>query len=343
MPVGFFFALTSALMSLAMGMGMSGAMAVVIGKIYLPICALTSRWLLGKFYMWLEWFAIIILTLDSAAFGFLKNMGAGGRSTSEWAIIACALSATSSAMSAIFMEKLMKSEPGKPFMMQKLRSDFACLLWSLAFLPIMGCLADPKTFAKGAYWNYRPATEKCNKLGACGSWGEGGVFSPWDGGGAFAYSGDNNTFTSVSSAAACLCTKGVFACWNDIMIYLMLVVAVFYGFITGLVVTNFGGVIRAIADNFSLLLVYTIGDPLINGTHLNDMSLNLTALILPLSSQTFSEAAEELQKIQKIKDEHKQHGDSDCENGDEDGDTEEGHSVAEGCLAAESDSDTDDE
>mmetsp|Transcript_50604 Transcript_50604/g.156638 ORF Transcript_50604/g.156638 Transcript_50604/m.156638 type:complete len:93 (+) Transcript_50604:3-281(+) len=65
---------------------------------------------------------------------------------------------------------------------------------------------------------------------------------------------------------------------------------------TGLVVTRFGGVMRAIADNFSLMLIYFVGDPLINGTSLSDMSLNLTAFILPLSSQTFSEAASELRK-----------------------------------------------
>jgi len=312
LPCGFLFALTSALMSMAMGMGISGSLSVVIGKIYLPICAIASRCLLGKYYMWLEWFAIIILTLDSAAFGFLKNMGAGGggRPTKEPAIVACALSAASSAMSAVVMEKLMKSEPGKPFMMQKLRSDFACFAWSIAFLPVMGWLASPEHFAKGAFWRYRPATTDCDHTGACGTW-TGGGFQAWDGGGDFAFWLANSTYTSNATLLGshsvpghCFCEKGLWACWNNILIYLMLMVAVFYGFITGLVVTRLGGVLRAIADNFSLLLVYAVGDPLFNGTNLNDMSLNLTAVILPLSSQAFSQAAEELRRVQEIKENH---------------------------------------
>jgi len=276
--------------------------------------------------MWLEWFAIIILTLDSMAFGFLKDMGAGGRPTNKIAVLACLLSATSSAMSAMVMEKLMKSEPGKPFMIQKLRTDVACFLWSIVFLPIMGWLANPQHFAKGAYWLYRPQTYDCGQYGACGSWSVAGAnFSAWDGGGDFAYYGAGDSFVGNATLVTgylvptdCACAKGVFAGWGSIMVYLMLVVAVFYGFITGLVVTKFGGVLRAVADNFSLLLVYALGDPLINGTNLDDMALNLTALILPLSSQAFSQAADELKTIQEIKQQHRGYDEDNEEQEEED-------------------------
>ena len=38
-PCGFLFAFTSALLSMAMGMGLSPGLSLVVGKIYLPICA----------------------------------------------------------------------------------------------------------------------------------------------------------------------------------------------------------------------------------------------------------------------------------------------------------------
>eukprot|EP00415_Alexandrium_ostenfeldii_P000242 UN0242 len=181
----------------------------------------------------------------------------------------------------------------------------------------MGWIANPEHFPKGAFWLYRPHTLTCNQNGACGTWTDAGVFSPWDGGGAFAYYGAGNSFVANATLVLdhvahgdCVCSKGIFTCWNDVLMYAMLAVAVFYGFITGLVVTKFGGVLRAIADNFSLLMVYMVGDPLVNGTNLDDMALNLTALILPLSSQAFSQAAHELKTIQRIKEDHGAHDDS---------------------------------
>merc|ERR1719419_564168 len=46
LPCGFCFAVTSALMSMGMGIGISGPLSVVIGKISLPICAIVSSLML---------------------------------------------------------------------------------------------------------------------------------------------------------------------------------------------------------------------------------------------------------------------------------------------------------
>lgn len=314
MPSGLFFAITSALMSMAFGLGLSGAMSVVIGKIYLPVCALASRFLLGKFYLWLEWFAIIILTLDSAAFGALQTMSSSS-TTGPTPILLCAGSATSAAIAALVMEKLMKSEPGKPFMMQKLRSDFACWCWSVLFLWPMGWMANPEYFAKGAYWLYRPLTLECSRwgmihldaMGICGSWVNGtvgGIFNADGSSGTFVFGAFGNNGFSVNATLSddsCACGNGIWVAFNDYRILVMLVVAIFYGFITGLVVTKFGSVKRAIADAFSLMLVYFVGDPLIKGSSLADTALNLTCCILPLSSQCFSIAAEELRRVDQAR------------------------------------------
>merc|ERR1712007_123175 len=96
----------------------------------------------------------------------------------------------------------------------------------------------------------------------------------------------------------CQCGKGVFVCWDDIGAYVMLLVSVLYSVVVGMLLQQFSSVARAVTDAFSLLLIYFVGDPWINGTNLNDKTLNMTAFILPLSSQILSEAASELKKVQ---------------------------------------------
>lgn len=296
MPCGFLFAATSALMSMGMGLGISGSLSVVVGKIYLPIAALASRWILGKFYLWLEWLAIIILTLDSAAFGFLQTMGKTGRPTNPVAILCVAGSATSAALNSLTMEMLMKGE-SDPFVMQKVRLDMGSVLWSIVFLPVMAWLADPTSYPQGAYYSYRPNTRECTWAGYCDDQ-------------IFMYVNQTDGTESMASAAACssnaafcgcYCDRGVFVYWSDnLSLYMFLIVSVLHSTIVGMVVTRFSSVYRAVADNFSLLLVYFVGDPWVWGSSTSDKSTNLVAFILPLSSQAFTLAASELKRVKEI-------------------------------------------
>merc|ERR1719210_1329941 len=50
-------ALTGSLTGMAYSMRTSPAMVAALGKIYTPLVAIFSRFILGKFFMWLEWFA----------------------------------------------------------------------------------------------------------------------------------------------------------------------------------------------------------------------------------------------------------------------------------------------
>lgn len=68
------------------------------------------------------------------------------------------------------------------------------------------------------------------------------------------------------------------------------------GWLVGKVTHAFSVIHRAIADSFSLLGIYFIGDPLLNGKSLDNSTLNLVAMIVPLSTATFTVATTEMRK-----------------------------------------------
>merc|ERR1712217_874182 len=169
--------------------------------------ALASRWVLDKYYMWLEWVALIILTLASAAFGYLQQMekkSAGG--TIDMVAILCVLgSAMAACFNSLIMERLMKDED-EPFHVQKVRFDAGTVIWSILFLPVMGGIA---TDAKYKFWMERPLTSDCDAIGVCVD-------------GAFvAHKGNAAESTSLN----CKCGGGgwdIFVGWNQKEVYLAL-------------------------------------------------------------------------------------------------------------------------
>merc|ERR1719436_1384195 len=104
----FLFALSAFFGSMAFAMGASAAAKDAAGRIYTPTAALLSRWILGKFYMWLEWLALIILTLSCTVFGLLDTSCSKGASIAG--LICAVCSGITSAVNSLVMEKLMRSE-----------------------------------------------------------------------------------------------------------------------------------------------------------------------------------------------------------------------------------------
>mmetsp|Transcript_79142 Transcript_79142/g.219987 ORF Transcript_79142/g.219987 Transcript_79142/m.219987 type:complete len:915 (-) Transcript_79142:161-2905(-) len=310
MPAGFFFGLATCMQSCGFAPGgVSGSIANVIGKIYLPVSALASRFILNKFYMWLEWFAIAILFLDCVAFGLLKMMGAGtgGVDTPLSSILFFAGSGTASALGSLVMQKTMVDEMsnGKPWNMQKLRCDVSSVFWSMVFLPILGLLASKDSYAKGAYWLYRPLTTECYGAGACGYW-SGSSFVVDADYGDFEYGSWSSAGFAVNGTAKiggeCLCGKGIFVALDKNMwIPVCLLLMVMFGYIVGLIVAKFGTVWRAIFDNISFVLIYFVGDPIVAGTNMSDHALTLVALIIPVSTFLFNESASALEKVQQAR------------------------------------------
>jgi len=94
--------------------------------------------------------------------------------------------------------------------------------------------------------------------------------------------------------------------------YVTLFVVVFHSWVTGLLVTQFSSVFRAVADGIPVLLLHFLLDPLAsqvplaafqsayNGMALpfppRDWARNYICLLLPLSGMTFSFASAEMQK-----------------------------------------------
>lgn len=293
LPCALLFSFANALISMAFGLKIPAALAVVVGRVYTPICALGSSFILNKFYLWLEWLAIVILTLASASFGAQQGVQTSDDSSgvSPLAIICVIASAASSAMNSLLMEKLMKAETD-PFILQKVRIDCGSFLWSILFLPVMGLIGDISGFKRGAFWNYRPTTLQCDRRGQ-----DHKELFICEGTEYVLKQGANVT----GSAIECVCARGVLVAWNNPLIFVALLVLVFHSSVTGAVVKQFSSVARALADAMSLMLVYFVGDPLFNDTSLNDNSLNLIALIFPMSSQLFSCASYELEQAEKAR------------------------------------------
>mmetsp|Transcript_43227 Transcript_43227/g.97478 ORF Transcript_43227/g.97478 Transcript_43227/m.97478 type:complete len:532 (-) Transcript_43227:50-1645(-) len=294
LPAAFMFALATALGNLAFANGITPSLYVVLGKFYTPVAAIGSRWVMGKFYMWLEWFALLILTLSSVCFGYLHSFsGTEADGNTAKAPIAGMLlvlaSAATSAMAGLVTEKILKGEQ-VPFHMQKVRLDAGSILSSTVLLPAIGLIA---TRPQDVMWAERPQSYKaCPWSSSCWDMeGRQGYELLWAAGNA----------TCGNPTCSCECSSGVWAGWDIGWDAWVLVLAVFInvsqGWVAGQVTKRFSVIHRAIADSFSLLAIYFIGDPIFNHTSLGNVTLNLVAFIVPTSTALFSVATSEMQKV----------------------------------------------
>lgn len=357
-PAGFLFAFSTALQNMAFSQGMNTALALVLGKFYILVAAIGARWVRGKFYMWLEYVAIAILTLALVTFGYLQafDIASGVPSLSSLtSMILMICSAAIAAVNSLITERILRGvtieahfHPGSigldidwsncqvigidhggqarlqgiqvgmlvdridgvvhsaemlsrcivgefdytvafkkgnleevPFRMQKIRLDVASVLSSLVLIPVIGLITvEPQNIP----WVQRPVSGSCPQSSPC-----------WD-----LHLHGGNFCENV--ACACECASGVFAGWASsswILITLALAINTGYGWLVGRLVQSFGTVHRAIADSFSLLVIYFVGDPLLNHTSLSNMCLNLVALVVPLSVGLFNVAAAEMRKVMR--------------------------------------------
>lgn len=79
------------------------------------------------------------------------------------------------------------------------------------------------------------------------------------------------------------------------IVWMAVLANLFQGWLGAMVSYKFSTVERAIADSFSLLLVYFLCDPLLNSKDVDDALLNIVAFIVPLSAATFMAATAEIQ------------------------------------------------
>jgi len=273
LPCAAFFALASTAQCMAYATGVSAAVATALGYVYMPLSALVSRWVLGKYYIWLEWFSLLMLTFASAAFGFLQhhfsNLGRPDQESSAFGVILVLSSAIASVLGSLTAEKVLKEED-LPFHVQKVSLDMGSLLSTLMLFPIVGAISSRP---QDAFWKLRPLS------GTCGD--------------ALCWSGEGCS----NPACGCECGSGFFVAWNNWLVLFALLVSIAQGWLTGMIIKKFSTVLRAIAQSSTILVIYFIGDPLLCDHCAMNWPLTLIAILVPLSTATFMVAVQEMEKV----------------------------------------------
>lgn len=302
-PVAILGAITACMTSMAYALGISPALATVLGKIYTPVLAIGSIWITRKYYMWLEWFALTIMTLAVISFGYLSEYDIEkgldlSRADAMWL---CAGGAVSSAFMSLLSEKLLKRETD-PFSVQKMRMDIGSTLFTFLFVPIISLVSNRN---KDVVWFSRPVDGSCD-VDICypepstPNW-------PWI---------QHNESVCLPPdmggpcGGACACHQGLFIGWErEPMLFMALAVNILYGLLVGQIVMRFSSIHRAMSDAVSLILLYWLGDPLMKklifGTPIsesyNDFILDFLSFIMPLSAVTFMLASSEMEKVMRCK------------------------------------------
>jgi len=283
LPCGILFALASTLLAAAYALGISPALSTALGYLYIPVAALASRFVLGRFYMWLEWLALVVLTFACAAFGFLQNFfsthgsqGSNEHGSPLLAMLLVVASAVASVMASLVAERVLQAEDHLPFRVQKVCLDIGSLVATLALLPLIGAISNRP---QDAFWKTRPIDAQCPSE-ACWKKSSAGYCS--------------------DPQCTCACSNAFWVAWGNWAVILALVVNVLQGWLTGVVIKQFSTVLRAIAQGTTLLAIYFVGDPLLNGSSVHNLTLTLVAFIVPLSTALFNTAVSELEKVMAL-------------------------------------------
>jgi len=281
LPCSFFFAAASTLLALAYTNGISGVLATALGYTYMPLSALASYVFLGKYYIWLEWVGLCTLTLASCVFGIVQAVFAessSGVSFNPKALLPMLFvvgSACSSVCGSLAAEKLMKSE-NQPFHIQKVRLDIGSMMTTLALLPVIGWISSRP---QDAFWKDRPLDRECyNKCLL--------RVSEWKCG--------------EADLCQCTCGHGIFIAWDDWRVVFALMINVAQSWLNGKVIKQFSTVLRAVAQSSTILVIYFIGEPLLNGTK-HTWPLTLVACLVPLSTATFMVSVSEMEKVMDLR------------------------------------------
>jgi TM2 domain-containing membrane protein YozV len=272
-PCACLFASAQTLQVLAYTQGISAALSTALGYVYMPIAALFSRWFVDKFYMWLEWFTLLMLTCASAVFGLIQSVDPStSHSSSGVAMLLVLSSASTSVLAGLYSEKILKQAEQLPFHMQKVGLDFGSAVATLLLLPVIGGLS---TRPQDAFWKERP-------LSTCS---------------------DSRCFPQTAttcnghSDCSCVCMSGLYVDWGNFLVSVALLVNITQAWLTGIVIKQFSTVLRAIAQSSTLLAIYFVGSPLVTGAWKLDVPSTLIAFIIPMSTATFMCAKTEIEKV----------------------------------------------
>eukprot|EP00927_Polykrikos_kofoidii_P045120 TRINITY_DN389_c2_g1_i1.p1 TRINITY_DN389_c2_g1~~TRINITY_DN389_c2_g1_i1.p1 ORF type:complete len:820 (-),score=96.76 TRINITY_DN389_c2_g1_i1:81-2459(-) len=274
LPSAVLFAVATALTSMAYAFKISAALNTALGYTYLPVSAFLSYIVLGKYYALLEWCSLAILTFAAVTFGLLQNAyaQAGGDVGASYTAMCCVvMSATSSALAGLTVEKFLKHESAM-FHIQKVSMDLGSLLATFCLLPVIGLISSR---SQDAFWKERLLNPACTDP-SC-------------------FDTTNSSVIECVPACAC-CGSGVFVGWNWLT-WLALVANLSQSWLTGIVIKQFSTVLRAIAQSMTILFIYFIAGPLLDPGGFMPLSLTLVAFIVPLSVSQFMVSVSEMKEL----------------------------------------------
>jgi len=280
--VSLFFSLAATMGNMAYVFGITATVSTILGYFYMPISALAGRWVLGRSYMWLEWFALLIVTLSSIAYSMLETYAredapsaeAGSSSTLSMGMVLS--SVCLSVLGSLLSEKILQGER-LPFCIQKVHLEAGSLVTAVVVLFLMPFVTRRRL---DRVWFDRPLDAECSAQSpACR---QGPDFC-------------------AGAQCGCECGAGFLVGWNR-RIALLLVLNILQGWIGGLVAKHTSTVHKGIAQCCSLLVIYAVGRTFMpQSSGPSSIAMTLVTLIVPLSVVLFQCASSEMEKVWKLR------------------------------------------
>eukprot|EP00928_Gymnodinium_smaydae_P028572 TRINITY_DN21754_c0_g1_i2.p1 TRINITY_DN21754_c0_g1~~TRINITY_DN21754_c0_g1_i2.p1 ORF type:complete len:994 (-),score=239.46 TRINITY_DN21754_c0_g1_i2:70-3051(-) len=282
-------ALTMCLVNMSYALGLSAPMAAVLGKVYTPTLAIGERVILGRHRLWIEWIATGILTMAIFTFAYLSvydvETGMKEIFDDSTPLVVCVLGAVAAAVQSLVSERIYDANRGTDFYSHKVRFDAGSAVFTLALVPLLSVFASRR---KDIVWLPRPGDSACN-VSSCWPEVDSELHWPWALG---------NMSTCAAPPAgpcdgACECVSGLFAAWSaEPSLYAFLFINIVFGILVGKIMMLYGSLHRAKCDGFSLVVMYWVGNPIMermaNGVpfeqSLEDICLNIVSLIVPLAA-----------------------------------------------------------
>lgn len=137
LPISVGFALAQASFAHAFSRGLGAASAVALGFLYMPLCALISRWMFSRAYGWLETHALVLLTLSILSFAELRSRAISlneDMNGAYFVLIAVLLSCLSSLLAEWVLKPKYNPNDKQSFYLQKVRLEVWGVLTSLLVL-----------------------------------------------------------------------------------------------------------------------------------------------------------------------------------------------------------------
>lgn len=230
LPVAALFSLGQSANTHAFSLNISATLSTVIGYSYMPLSALLSRWIFKRAYSFLEWLALSLITCCAIVFVLVRGSSGGGGMSVE-AIASAALSVIFSCCGSLAAEKVLKGD---------------CEFCGLEI---------PKNIP---FYTQKVHIEIGGTVTAVAMLFVLGLSATPE--------NPNDAFWLDRNVTDGVKARGVFVGWGY-KTYIALAATIAQSWLGGLVSKRLSTVVRAVAQCMSLVIIYYVGDLMIDGPH----------------------------------------------------------------------------